>query len=119
VVSKNNPNPLCGTYLYSIEQLSFVSILSNSIKVLAGLEDEVGSYQVKVTETNSKLPLKAEIFLTVKITSCIILNMEQLGDVVVNLPTKFIKDGPALPVKLPTYSQTPDCKYKVKFKDRN
>jgi hypothetical protein len=39
VLSKAPPNPECGIYSYSIEKKSYVSMLSNSITVTAGLED--------------------------------------------------------------------------------
>jgi hypothetical protein len=54
------------------------------------------------------------------ITPCVVKIMNKLNNIVPNLPTQLIIGGPALPIgAMPSYSQTPDCKYQVLFKDTN
>jgi hypothetical protein len=46
--------------------------------------------------------------------------MNKLNSIVPNLPRQLIIGGPALAIDaMPSYSQTPDCKYQVLFKDTN
>ena len=103
LLSKTQPASECGTYSYSIaNQQTFVTRISNQLTVAAGLGDQVGSYSVEVTETNSLLPLSSKLIVPVVITPCVVLTMTKSAAATV--PAQLILDGPALPAKFPTYS---------------
>jgi len=50
----------------------------------------------------------------VTITPCVVVSLSKNEPI---LPSKFIIGGPPLPVTMPVYTQTPNCKYKVLLKD--
>lgn len=61
--------------------------------------------------------MSAKIFVPVEITPCIVKSINKINSIEPNLPKQFILGGPALPVIMPTFSQTPNCKYNLLFKD--